>query len=333
MITRDRLAETVAFQDLVGMVRYAFHLYAFEEARRQYDTKVRNQDAPPVATQVEQMGELLAQAKPLIPERAYKKLDEGWRRTEQALSAEQERVLGQVTLLGPLATAGIATLALQHELRKQFSYIDGVLEQLRAISTTDVALAQSLDKLQTDLAAWLGRARGMNDVFSYLLDAENVKERARFKAKEVVEQIVRQTSPLARGVRIDTSGVGDGILLPKGSLAEWGAILQNILINAYNAMLEKEERVLSVSIRRKPGECELLIQDTGVGVKVARSERLFEPFERGSSITPERMALGYGGSGLGLTIVRLLANKMGCEAHFVTPDEGFATAFSVRWKE
>lgn len=333
MITRDRLAETEAFQDLVGMVRYAFHLYAYEEARRRYTTKSRDQDTVPVTTQIEQMAEVLAEAKPLVPDKVHKRLDEAWRQTQRAMLGEQERLLGQVALLGPLATAGIATLALQHELRKQFAFIDEVLAQLRALSSGDAALEDRLRRLSVDLATWLDRARGMNDVFGYLLDAENVKERSRFGAATVVEQIVRQTGPLTRGVRIDTSDVDRHILLPKASFAEWGAILQNVFINAFNAMLDREERVLAVSTRCEASVCELLVQDTGVGVDLAQAERLFEPFERGRDISPTRRALGYGGSGLGLTIVRLLTGKIGCEARFVSPGEGFATAFSIRWKE
>ena len=44
---------------------------------------------------------------------------------------------------------------------------------------------------------------------------------------------------------------------------------------------------------------------------------------------PERKALGYGGTGLGLTIVRLLANNIGCSVQFVDPEDGFKTAFSI----
>ncbi len=34
-----------------------------------------------------------------------------------------------------------------------------------------------------------------------------------------------------------------------------------------------------------------------------------------------------------LTIVRLLANNIGCKVEFVEPTKGFKTAFSISWKE
>ena len=36
---------------------------------------------------------------------------------------------------------------------------------------------------------------------------------------------------------------------------------------------------------------------------------------------------------LGLTIVRLLANNIGCRVQFVGPEDGFNTAFSIQWRD
>lgn len=63
------------------------------------------------------------------------------------------------------------------------------------------------------------------------------------------------------------------------------------------------------------------------------AEELFKPFVRRLKISPERQALGYGGSGLGLTIVRTVARYIGCEVSFVEPKNGFSTAFSLRWRQ
>lgn len=121
--------------------------------------------------------------------------------------------------------------------------------------------------------------------------------------------------------------------MPDASLAEWSAIFQNVFTNAFNAMLDAERRLLRVSSRVEGTSREILVQDTGSGVDLRDAEKLFEPFERKLEISPERRALGYGGTGLGLTIVRLLAERIGCRVGFVEPDEGFSTAFSISWRE
>lgn len=138
---------------------------------------------------------------------------------------------------------------------------------------------------------------------------------------------------MARGVQIEIDKVSQDLLLPEASLVEWSAIFQNVFINAFNAMMDTERKLIDVSSRIENRDREILIQDTGCGVDLKEAETLFEPFERRMDISPERQALGYGGMGLGLTIVRLVARNIGCQVAFVKPEEKFSTAFSIKWRE
>ncbi len=333
MITRDRLEETTAFRDLVAMVRYAFDLYAFEEARRQFERKLKEAPVEPTSLKFERVEQVLEHYEPRIPDDVYRDLHERIRDATTAATASQEVALRQMGMLGPLATAGISALAYQHELRKQFSTIESIIERIAKVRTSDASLRRSFDSLREDLSSWLERARATNALFDYLADAENVQTKRRFRVAEVVEEVERQTSFLARGVEIDTSKVDEDLRLPEASLAEWSALFQNVFTNAFNAMMHSEERILQVSSRAKGKSREILVQDTGLGVDLRDVDRLFEPFERGVAISRERRALGYGGTGLGLTIVRLLAERIGCRVSFVEPDEGFSTAFLLSWRE
>jgi signal transduction histidine kinase len=157
--------------------------------------------------------------------------------------------------------------------------------------------------------------------------------RHNLRARVVIEDITNQTRFLARGTKVDYSQIDERLRLPKASFAEWGAIFQNVFINAFTAMLDSPKRWLHISFRSRGRSREILIQDTGHGVNLKNADRLFEPFQRASKISAERKALGYGGTGLGLTIVQLLANNIGCRVRFVEPEDGFKTAFSIRWRE
>jgi len=315
------------------MVRYAFHLYAFEEARRQFERALREAPVEPTSLKFERVEQVLEYYEPQIPEDVYRDLRERVRDATTAATASQEVALRQMGLLGPLATAGISALAYQHELRKQFSTIESIIERIARVRTSDASLRRSLDSLREDLSSWLDRARATNALFDYLADAENTRTRCRFRAAEVVEEVKKQTAFLARGIEVDTSIVDEDLWLPEASLAEWSAIFQNVFTNAFNAMLDSERRLLQVSSRVRGQSREILVQDTGSGVDLRDAERLFEPFERGLETSRERRALGYGGTGLGLTIVRLLADGIGCRVGFVEPDQGFSTAFSISWRE
>ncbi len=333
MITRDRLTESIAFQDLVSMVRYAFDFYAYEEALRKYEQALRTAPTEPTSEKFERVEQVLEYYEPRIPSDVYSELRDQLRDATTAASASQEVALRRMGLLGPLATAGISALSYQHELRKQFYGMEGIVKSLSEIRTKDTSLRRSLRSLRDDLSSWLERARATNALFDYLADAENTIEERRFHAAAVIREVERQTKFLARGIEVDTSGVDDDLLLPEASLAEWGAIFQNVFTNAFNSMLDSEERLLQVTSRASGRTREVLVQDTGLGVDLQDSDRLFEPFERRTQTSPERRGLGYGGTGLGLTIVRLLAERIGCKVGFVEPQEGFSTAFSITWRE
>ena len=333
MITRDRLAETSAYKDLVTTVRYAIDWYANETARRKIKAKEQEKSIEPTSLKFERVEQVLEEYEPEIPKRIYQEIYKKVQEATTAAEKDQEIALEQMGLLAPLATAGISALSYQHELKKQFAYIEDRIGKMQDIQTMNPELQGNLQSLSTDLASWLERAKATNLLFDYIADTENTQLRKRLRAKAVIAEITNQTSFLARGTEVDYSQLGNQLYLPKASFAEWGAIFQNIFINAFTAMLDSSKCLLHVSSRSDERFREILIQDTGHGINLKEADMLFEPFERESKISVERKALGYGGTGLGLTIVRLLANNIGCRVQFVEPEDGFKTAFSISWRE
>ena len=341
MITRDRLAETAAYNDLVNTIRYAIDWYANETARRKVEAKKQEASIEPTSLKFERVEQVLEQYEPEIPKKVYGEIYEKAREATITAKTNQELVLGQIGLLAPLATAGISALSYQHELKKQFTYIEDAIDRIKAVTfqldssntAKELEFQRNLDSLSADLSSWLDRAKATNSLFDYIADTENTKLRHRFRAVSVIKDIVSQTSFLARGIDIDYSQLEDQLYLPKASFAEWGAIFQNVFTNAFNAMLDSPHRLLHISSRSHEKSREILVQDTGHGINLEKADKFFAPFERASKISAERQALGYGGTGLGLTIVRLLANNIGCRVRFVVPQEGFKTAFSIQWRE
>ena len=333
LITRDRLAETTAFHDLRDVVRYGLDLYAMERTRRDTEREFANRPVEPTTRKFQRVEEALADHKEEIPEQVYEELRDNIRDATLAAADEQEAFVQHVGLLGALATAGIATVAYQHELKKQFGGIQRIAQEIRDVHTHDAALNKTLAELAGDLQSWLERARATNALFAPLADTENTQVRTRLKASSVIQEVKRQTEVLARGIEVGVTGVPDDLRLPAGSFVEWTAILQNVFINAFNAVLDSDKRILKVTSRVQRSRKELLVQDTGKGVKLDTAEELFKPFVRRLEVSQERRSLGYGGTGLGLTIVRLVADSLGCKVVFVVPEDGFKTAFSISWKD
>ena len=314
-------------------VRYAIDWYACETARRKSKEKKREIPTEATSQTLEHIEQVLEQYEPEIPKDVYRRVHDEVQKATTTVKTNQEIVLEQIGLLGPLATAGISALSYQHELKKQFGFIEGLIDRINGVQPTHLQLQRDLTSLSVDLASWLERAKATNGLFDYIADAENTKLRHRFRAVSVIRDIAIQTRFLARGIEIDYSQLEDELFLPKASYAEWGAIFQNVFTNAFNAMLDSSKRLLHISSQSKQKYREILVQDTGYGINLQDSDRFFNPFERASSISPERQALGYGGTGLGLTIVRLLADNVGCRVRFVPPQDRFRTAFSLQWRE
>ena len=331
-ITRDRLLETTAFKDLVYIIRYAFDQYAYDEALRSYEDDSKLKSTEMVPERLERVEEVLRAYQPRIPEDVFKELSTSVEYAVTAVKSEQDSSLARLALLGPLATAGISAIAIQHELRKQFSSLRTTIEHLRSVQIQDDYTNQKLRNVADDLEAWLDRAKATNAIFDYMA-ADTVEHRERYRALPVIQDVVRQLAFLARGINIDDEGIENSIFLPEASYAEWAAIFQNVISNAFNAMQESANRDLRIESYASGVEGKILIQDTGSGVDLEKTSEFFEPFQRGIATPHYRTAMGYGGTGLGLTIVRLLCEKIGCHAGFVEPDKGFSTAFVLEWQE
>jgi len=85
--------------------------------------------------------------------------------------------------------------------------------------------------------------------------------------------------------------------------------LINLLSNAvkFTSQGSVMLRAVPVDAEGSPGLVRFEVQDTGVGIAPEQLKRIFEPFEQADNSTTRR----FGGSGLGLSITRSLAEQMG----------------------
>ena len=101
--------------------------------------------------------------------------------------------------------------------------------------------------------------------------------------------------------------------------------LRQILINLLsNAIKFTESGSVSLKIRYRSQVAEFTVTDTGVGIDTEDLERVFKPFER---VRKPGVPI-VGGTGLGLTIVRLLCEIMGGDIS-VTSVVGGGSSFKV----
>lgn len=332
-ITRDKFIENETYKNLQKVVRTGFDYYVYELVQKEKKVLKRSTEIEPASQKLEKVDAILDQYKDRIEREVYTNLQDGIQTAIKAAETEEESVRQSIGLLGSLATAGMSSLAYRHQLDQHFALIERIIKKIDELTVKDSSVRQELQSLRTDLSSWLEAARNINKLFEYLKDPKTLEERKRFKAKKLIDSLLKQIEPFSRQVEIKTERIKEDLILPTASLPEWAAIFQNILFNAFNALLESEAQIIELSSHERGKTRWILVQDTGCGLDLETSEDLFEPFVRRIEIPEERKRLAYGGSGLGLTIVRFIASKMGCNVSFVEPEEGFSTAFKLSWRE
>ena len=328
-VTRDRLVLNRSYRCLRDAVRWSLDYYATRQ-------RLKEERKAEVTRPTESSDQRLGRVRPLLVEaREAHPEDDTIAALEDEIvglvkTIDREREADEVarTLLGPLASAGMAALALEHESRKETRRARQLLRTLSRIGT-DLNEPRIHDIVE-GIAAWLDRFDGTRKLFAPLLDRDDREEIEALSAASVLEQVVENVQPLVPGVRFSLSVPRD-IHLPAATFAEWSSLFQNVIVNAANATLDLgERRVRCIGGRRGRGVW-IRIEDNGTGVERDRADDLFEPFTRRISISEERRALGLGGMGLGLTIVRMIANRRRTRVAFVQPSPGWATAFQLSW--
>jgi signal transduction histidine kinase/CheY-like chemotaxis protein/purine-cytosine permease-like protein len=126
----------------------------------------------------------------------------------------------------------------------------------------------------------------------------------------------------AKGLRF-AADFDDG--LPRAVRADERKLRQ-VLINVLgNAVKFTDRGEVRLRVRHEREIAQFDIEDTGPGMAAADLERVFEPFARGSAALSGRNA----GTGLGLTIAKMLTELMGGEMT-VRSTPGTGTAFRIR---
>jgi signal transduction histidine kinase len=330
-ISRDRLIDNKPYAQLRDAVRWSLDLYAMEEARRRWNADAEPAGPLELTERAARVEDVLDRYADRIPSPVLTELRTSLADVTEQVESEAQQAVRQAGVLGALATAGISAIAVEHETGRQIAELRRLTRRLRKHAEDHDD--EELRALSDDLSTWTQTIQSTRALFGPFMDEESREKVQRLSARSVIQRTVAQSALLLRGVAVDDGAIPKDLDLPPGRFAEWVAIFQNLLVNAANATLDRSDRRVAVRGYEAAHQSGILVEDTGSGVDLDEAEDLFAPFTRRQSISPERRALGAGGTGLGLTIARMIARNLGCQVAFVVPDSGFSTAVNVSWRQ
>lgn len=329
---RDRLTPNNSFKQLQELVRFSLDFYA-NRYRALADRQLQAQKgAAKPSHALTGAIQTLERNKPSLPAEVYQEVKRDLVTVQRAVKTESDALDSRAAILGPLATAGMAALAMDHEIAREANLVADVANRLKKLS--EEVPSPTLDRAVADLNNFHNRFNSYRELFSPLADAEDREATRRLSVSLIANQVVKAVRPRMPRVAFDFSGIPRDLRFPVGAFVEWSAVLQNVLFNAWDAMLDCDlKRVRFDGIVKRRNQ-RLRISDTGVGlaVPVEESNLLFEPFERRTEINFANRSVALGGQGLGLAIVRMISSQRGAEVRFVEPKKGFSTTIEVAWK-
>lgn len=223
------------------------------------------------------------------------------------LQAENARLTAETSLemeKNRLKTAFLAHVS--HEVRTPIAQLIGTADILADTTLTEDQM-ESIHDIQASAGNLLSIVNDILDL-SKIEAGEMMFEKLHFDVTELLAQARRLFANTARTKSIDlTCRIAHNIEM----LGDPGRVTQILTNLVSNALKFTSIGYIRISAEQQGKMVKIMVEDTGEGIDAQTLSTLFRPFVQGDASTARR----HGGTGLGLTISRSMAQRMGGDLH------------------
>ena len=205
-----------------------------------------------------------------------------------------------------------------HELRSPLTALSLQAERLAQVDLPDLARERLLT-----LRRGIERGRNLLDQLLTLAKAQAALERpaSSVSVQQVYRHVLEDLLPLAEAKHIDLGVEGEQDAQIWVHEPDLMAVVKNLVDNAIRYTPEGGR--VDLCVTTQDGRAVLSIQDSGPGIQPAERKRVFDPFYR-------TLGSDQVGSGLGLSIVKAVTDRIGAEIELGFSDEVLRSGLRVR---
>lgn len=328
-VTRDRLLENAAFDELVEFTRLGidwvtikYAAYRAKERKAEEETLLEV-DVVDVLGKIEDVVHKFYDLDKRSSELILRHID----LARDEFAKQEEKRISQISMLRVLASTGTMISVFDHEISVIIRRLDEIASDFQCfLEYLPTDRKDGFRVLLTRLRAWSYSLRELAGMIGLMLGKDSRLSKRELSIRSSVDRVFRPFKGYMDSNSIKPiNEVPATLRTPPMYESELQSVLVNLMTNSIKAFGEKKNKQICVRGEETGDGVRILFLDTGGGLPPDKWEEVFEPF-----VTYSVPSLDFGvGTGLGLTIIRDIIGSYRGEVSFAVPPNGWSSCVVI----